>query len=281
MNNDNDNSENLDDDLFKIFIKDKIKLVSKYVAKNEINNKKYINILLFLFVNILTSFVVFDIILYQNTMRYKFIYYVEILITNIIIVEILFLEKIIFQFVSLQKNLPCEIISQSKKYKMLENCKKFFNILYFLSLSMLIIHDFDFDDNNNFKSIFRKVCIFGISLVIICYNIYQDKLEKQIEEKYINGDNEIVNKYIECFENLLKHTNLGLNIKGSLMLYINYLDTYGNNQNQNNECVICMENFENHHNIFKTVCNHIYHKDCIMKWIFQNINCPICRKKIM
>lgn len=47
-----------------------------------------------------------------------------------------------------------------------------------------------------------------------------------------------------------------------------------------NECLICYENV----NVIKTVCNHLYCKDCFCKWekecLINRINstCPYCRK---
>ena len=43
-------------------------------------------------------------------------------------------------------------------------------------------------------------------------------------------------------------------------------------------CGICLENLEN--NIYKTICGHIFHDNCIHKSMNKNNCCPYCRKEI-
>jgi hypothetical protein len=44
-------------------------------------------------------------------------------------------------------------------------------------------------------------------------------------------------------------------------------------------CSICLDNLDK--NIYKLPdCSHIFHKNCIIKWIKINSICPFCRKKI-
>ena len=51
--------------------------------------------------------------------------------------------------------------------------------------------------------------------------------------------------------------------------------------NEINECLICIENFEENNEITKIKCNHIFHKECIKKWLCNESNkCPICRIEI-
>jgi len=41
-------------------------------------------------------------------------------------------------------------------------------------------------------------------------------------------------------------------------------------------CPICLEEASN--NLCSTKnCNHTFHKNCIMKWLLKQKNCPICR----
>ncbi len=47
------------------------------------------------------------------------------------------------------------------------------------------------------------------------------------------------------------------------------------------DCSICLESFIiNESDVCKTQCNHMYHKDCINKWLIKNRSCPKCRKYI-
>ena len=46
------------------------------------------------------------------------------------------------------------------------------------------------------------------------------------------------------------------------------------------ECSICLEEIEDEEDKYITLCNHIFHQSCLIKWIKDNQNCPICRRVI-
>ena len=53
------------------------------------------------------------------------------------------------------------------------------------------------------------------------------------------------------------------------------------NLNENKECLICIENFNDDDDVIKIPCNHIFHKNCIKSWVCEESNkCPICRVEI-
>ena len=43
------------------------------------------------------------------------------------------------------------------------------------------------------------------------------------------------------------------------------------------KCVICFENFKRVDIIKELPCKHIYHKDCILKWLNDSNLCPLCK----
>ncbi|KAL4633674.1 hypothetical protein ACB092_04G139600 [Castanea dentata] len=43
------------------------------------------------------------------------------------------------------------------------------------------------------------------------------------------------------------------------------------------ECVICMEEFHNGSEVTRMPCSHIYHGDCIVRWLETSHICPLCR----
>jgi len=46
------------------------------------------------------------------------------------------------------------------------------------------------------------------------------------------------------------------------------------------ECSICLEQFNSSSNTSVILeCNHIYHKNCIKKWLKNNDGCPMCRQE--
>ena len=45
----------------------------------------------------------------------------------------------------------------------------------------------------------------------------------------------------------------------------------------NKKCVICLELFKNGDKIISLPCIHIYHGECIKKWLLNNYFCPLCK----
>merc|ERR1719473_24188 len=46
----------------------------------------------------------------------------------------------------------------------------------------------------------------------------------------------------------------------------------------NKECVICLEEFQNHHRTALLDCKHRFHTECIERWLLRKRACPNCRK---
>jgi hypothetical protein len=42
-------------------------------------------------------------------------------------------------------------------------------------------------------------------------------------------------------------------------------------------CSICLTDFEEEETVKWTKCNHLFHDECISKWLKENISCPLCR----
>ena len=43
-------------------------------------------------------------------------------------------------------------------------------------------------------------------------------------------------------------------------------------------CSICLEKFDDNH--VTLPCKHHYHENCIMKWLEDKTDCPLCRIKL-
>lgn len=49
------------------------------------------------------------------------------------------------------------------------------------------------------------------------------------------------------------------------------------NVKNNERCSICLESFEEDDDVSRMPCDHIYHENCIVKWLKTNHTCPLCR----
>ena len=61
-----------------------------------------------------------------------------------------------------------------------------------------------------------------------------------------------------------------------------YLDNNTSNSisNDNTECCICLDKFEENHKSIVLECSHRFHRACISNWLKKELNCPLCRKQI-
>ncbi|CAO1443638.1 unnamed protein product [Diamesa hyperborea] len=46
----------------------------------------------------------------------------------------------------------------------------------------------------------------------------------------------------------------------------------------NQQCAVCLENFDLEEVARKLNCTHYYHESCIFSWVKQHSTCPVCRK---
>ena len=51
-------------------------------------------------------------------------------------------------------------------------------------------------------------------------------------------------------------------------------------EGENNNCIICLNDFEIGDNVTSLPCLHVYHTDCIKSWLKSKNHCPICKYTI-
>ena len=88
----------------------------------------------------------------------------------------------------------------------------------------------------------------------------------------------------EFFENIIiaNENNRFNNVDENRKKLVNDLLEYELNkvdklEEGNKKCVICLEHFNAGDKIISLPCVHIYHSDCIKKWLLEKNFCPICK----
>lgn len=50
----------------------------------------------------------------------------------------------------------------------------------------------------------------------------------------------------------------------------------------NTHCSICLEEYDENTPLYQLInCDHVFHADCIIRWIETNETCPLCRTDVM
>jgi hypothetical protein len=52
------------------------------------------------------------------------------------------------------------------------------------------------------------------------------------------------------------------------------------NNSDNKNCVICFEDFKTGDRSKLLECGHIFHADCLNKWLLEKSTCPLCMTSI-
>jgi len=114
--------------------------------------------------------------------------------------------------------------------------------------------------------------------------LLQEKMEEEIALKAVEEQimNEICpNPDIMSYEQLLElEEGVGNVNKGLSKEKINKIPNKPFHKaffEENNQCIICMENFDENELVKQLPCGHIFHGDCIDHWLSEQKNCPFCK----
>jgi hypothetical protein len=58
-----------------------------------------------------------------------------------------------------------------------------------------------------------------------------------------------------------------------------YTDFEDRDENDRDTCSVCFEKFIDSDMCRELKCNHLYHQNCIDKWLGEHITCPVCREE--
>lgn len=46
------------------------------------------------------------------------------------------------------------------------------------------------------------------------------------------------------------------------------------------ECSVCLDEVEEGNMVLRLVCGHVFHAECIRKWLLRAARCPSCRREV-
>ena len=159
-----------------------------------------------------------------------------------------------------------------------------------------IIDDIDdIDDNDNLTQEVSIFLILFISWILLwCIGAFLFEVIIRpflLNHTNLNNRNLSSNKLInsksleECSEVIINEGDFDLDLEEEQLFLLSVSDSKNNLIviTREDQCSICMENYlcKKQKIIKFNECNHIFHEDCINKWIIHNKTCPICRTNVI
>ena len=108
-----------------------------------------------------------------------------------------------------------------------------------------------------------------------------DASEKKGEENKNNDDRSTVGSSATSIENDNTHDDENHQGNGLLQMFTSYWLPEGEHEA---ECCVCLDKYEAGDTICaskNTECTHVYHKDCVMDWLKNHNQCPLCRTDLL
>ena len=177
-----------------------------------------------------------------------------------------------------------QILSDSEAMKLLRKRKEDLNkknitkILNDLSKDILLTYRKNYEKTLNKANPSALKIIFYIIIFILFGYIYYHFIKNNFS----------ANNFSEKFIKIEMKSNYGKNLKDFINKNINKsIKTV-----MNNNCLICLENYENKNKNYNILfeeeysnekialpCQHIFHLKCISQWLLKDIFCPLCKSK--
>ena len=134
---------------------------------------------------------------------------------------------------------------------------------------------YTYDESNSIVSI-------GAIIIIVCTSLYCSYRSSQYFIcEFMNRNRRQTNREQLTREQLIRgqltrgQTNRGQLTRGQLKEYL-----CDNINNDNNDCCICLDKFNENDELIVLKCNHRFHTKCIINWFEKELTCPLCRKKV-
>lgn len=109
--------------------------------------------------------------------------------------------------------------------------------------------------------------------VPVIYTVYTTTVLEPVE-----GD---LDRRIEAILNFINgHTGVHMGVQPASQAQITGLPVPSAGEIEGKECPICQEDLRTEGNARRMPCGHIYHQDCLSRWLQLHNSCPVCRAPI-
>ena len=105
-----------------------------------------------------------------------------------------------------------------------------------------------------------------------------DAVEQQIIDEICPNPDAMTYEQLLQLEENVGSVNKGLSIQQIEKLPI--IKYKKDKNNENYQCIICMEEFEKNEKVNLLPCGHIFHINCIKQWLLKQKSCPFCKSEI-
>ena len=173
--------------------------------------------------------------------------------------------------------LEIQVLKNTKKYCCIKCCKD--NVQQEISSNQNLNQLYIYNTNYN-----NPV---AIEIIPINNNENRNELNRnninnrennRVNNRVNNNENNIENNRVNNNENNIEN-NKEILIKK--ILEICNTDIFNSNKYKiNEECSICLSNFENNDNIIILPCLHFFHDECIMDWLKKQTVCPLDKQNL-
>lgn len=161
------------------------------------------------------------------------------------------------------------------------------NFLSFLSLVDKVCEVYETKNNENNSPNIRM-----IRNILSLRNINQDiNNNKNIMSNIFNGNQLITEVASQFITNCVNNVNINDNNNNDNINDINdindkkdikkclFSELDEKTLNINDNCSICFESMSEKI-VSITICNHVYHDNCLDEWLLNNKTCPLCRYEL-
>jgi hypothetical protein len=111
-------------------------------------------------------------------------------------------------------------------------------------------------------------------IIMILANYHRDNITVDDTRilRLINSVSETNDNYEQLENENIPYSQENIKVEFTLYKNINCKD--------HDQCVICLEEFEDNNEIVILECGHYFKKDCAIKWLHCNKVCPLCRTSL-